>query len=464
MTEPRVVIIVPRRAGIPDRDRLWAFAKSWWAENLRWDIAEGHHDVGPFNRSMAINKAAWVAGDWDVAVIIDADVICGPSEVRGAVRLATETGGMVLGYHERVMLTERGTEAVMDGFVGNRRNPAYSGRVHMDSCSSCVVVTRELFDKVGGFDERFVGWGWEDVAFRIACETLSGVPMERISGTCWHLHHTVSHENNRREATLQSNEVRGQRYAAAHWDTSAVMALLNEPDGPTEAKLEPTRIPRILHRTVPAETSPQVEAWWEHWRQLHPGWDLKTWRDPLSPAEWPHTSDLWEKCQNGAQLAGLIRLEALWTYGGVYVDSDVEPYRSLEPLLNLPGFAAWEDYKVIPDAVLGAEPGHPAVMVMMLKARHTVSHGGDAWNSGPGVTTSTLPNRPDWLVLPPGTFYPYHYNERHRRGDDHMTQQPWSFGAHHWAGSWLTVAQRASHHIPAPVRRTLAMKMPGRAR
>jgi hypothetical protein len=47
-----------------------------------------------------------------------------------------------------------------------------------------------------------------------------------------------------------------------------------------------------------------------------------------------------------------------------------------------------------------------------------------------------LPNRDDVALLPPGSFYPYHYTERHRRHEDHAAA-PWTFGAHHWAASWL---------------------------
>jgi mannosyltransferase OCH1-like enzyme len=142
-------------------------------------------------------------------------------------------------------------------------------------------------------------------------------------------------------------------------------------------------------------------------------------------------------------MAGLLRLELLYSLGGIWVDSDVEPYRSLEPLLGVRGFAAWEDERVVPDAVLGAEAGHPAIEECLSLALAAVAAGKGAWESGPGVTTAVLPGRDDWLLLPPGAFYPYHYTERCRRGEDHRASQPWAFTAHHWAASWHTPAQKA---------------------
>jgi hypothetical protein len=195
----------------------------------------------------------------------------------------------------------------------------------------------------------------------------------------------------------------------------------------------------VFHRTVPADTSEQIEAWWSQLQALHSTWEFRTYREPIDPADWPLTGDMFARCANGAQKAGLIRLEALVTHGGVYVDSDVEPLRSFEPLLHSPAFAAWEDETTVPDAVLGAEANHPAFVAAIAKARAAIEGGADAWHSGPGVTTELLPGRPDVLVLPPGAFYPYSYLQKHKSADE---VGPWVFCKHHWQHSWGTPAQR----------------------
>lgn len=459
----RAAILCPRRSGIADRDRLWAHCRDWWREHFPdWALVEGEHveHEGPFNRSVAINRAAVLAFTYDpeVLIIIDGDVLPDPAAVARGVDLAASSGAMVLAFDERVHLNTRGTERVLSGYRGRWDRPEFVERRHNDSCSSLVIVSRALWDMVGGFDPEFVGWGWEDVAFRVACETMSGRPVERVRATLWHLWHKVSAGNNVREETFQRNRARGERYKRAHWDRAAVAAILEGRDEPLPDW--ETTIPRVLHRTVPLEVDDEAERWWARWAELlGPAWALHTWRDPLDPEDFPITADLWDRCANGAQLAGLVRLEVLWHHGGVYVDADVEPYRGLEPLLGARGFAAWEDAGVVPDAVLGAMPGHPAVEVMLTRARQLMLDGADAWHTGPGVSTWTLPGRPDWLLLPPGSFYPYHYTERHKRAHDHMSAQPWAFGAHHWAGSWLSDEQlRAQTNRPparvAPARRS----------
>jgi Glycosyltransferase sugar-binding region containing DXD motif len=176
---------------------------------------------------------------------------------------------------------------------------------------------------------------------------------------------------------------------------------------------------------------------------LHPNWDLRTYREPIDPTDWPLTGDLFDRCQNGAQKAGLIRLEILVTVGGVYVDSDVEGVRPLDPLLHLPAFAAWEDVRVVPDAVLGCVPGHQAFRECLKLARESVERGEDAWKSGPGMTTKVLPGRDDVLLLSPGQFYPVHYTEKAALGT--RNGDPWVFLEHKWGFSWGSDAQKAQH-------------------
>lgn len=440
-----VVILCPRRPDGGHRDRLWAHCKQLWEERHGWPIFEGEHLEGPFNRSMAVNAAARAAGPWDVALIIDADTISAPDSIESAVRIAAATDHMVVAHDERVMLNEAGTEKVLRGFKGSWRDRAMLDRqvghsrngVWLDSVSCAVAVSRRLWELAGPFDERFVGYGREDTAFRISCEVETG-PIVKVCGETFHLWHELAPDAKPGNPIRQANEKRHQAYIAARGNRERVRALRLETDLPE------TTIPRILHRTVPAETSEQVEAWWAEFERLHPGWDCKTYREPIDPAEWPLTGDLFERCQNGAQKAGLIRLEALHRDGGVYVDSDCEPFSSLEPYLRCGAFAGWEDAHVVPDAVLGFRQGHSALEVMIAKARASIEGGGDAWLSGPGVTTEVLPGRDDVLLLPPGAFYPMHYLDRNTRELVQQERPPWSPLMHHYAHSWGSEKQKQS--------------------
>lgn len=429
----RTVLIVPRRADGGRRDQLWTFCRAWWErDHPDWPIIEGHHLQGPFNRSAAVNDAAKC--EWDIAVIIDADVLANADAVRTAAEVAAATGRIVMSHNERIMLNKAGTDKVLSGYRGPWRLRPMVETVYTDSVSCAVAVPRSLWDLVGGMDERFSGWGFEDSAFVIAAETLGGKPLIRLASELFHLHHPVSPEASKTSPTYSHNRARLTAYQEANGNPDAIRALL-------AGASDTSRIPRILHRTVPEETTEEVERWWARFQELHPGWEFRTYREPINPKDWPLTGDLFRRCANGAQKAGLIRLEALVTHGGIYVDSDVEPFCSLEPLLSLSAFAAWEDETTVPDAVLGAEPNHPAFQEMLGKARASIEGGGDAWLSGPGVTTACLPSRSDVLVLPPGAFYAAHYLQKGKLSEPN---QPYEFARHHWKHSWGSEAQRRS--------------------
>lgn len=201
-------------------------------------------------------------------------------------------------------------------------------------------------------------------------------------------------------------------------------------------------IPARLIRTVPEQTSGQVEDWWRQACDLHPDWDHTTYRDPLDPAWFPLTSPYWHLCESGAQLAGLVRLEALWSAGGFYLDSDLELFRPLDHLRQCRMVGTWEDNDTVPDWFLAAEPHHPAVKLCLDLAIVRIQSddpawrtGRGAWSTGPGVTTTVLPGRDDVLLLAPAVLAPYHYTEKHRAAEPHHTN-PICLGAHRWAHSW----------------------------
>lgn len=222
------VVLVPRRADGGHRDRLWSYVRDEWLREFpNWTIAEGHHHDGPFNRSAALNRAARDAGDWDVAVVADADTVTPPDQVHEAVATARHLGCAVLAYDQWCGLHERGTERVL---AGDRRSwRRWTRHRYRNTVSSCLVVPRRLWDSVGGFDEGFVGWGFEDVAFWSALDVLGPRPVQRIAGPCWHLWHPTSPERDRSLPDYQRGERRRARYLdAREQGADAMRRLLDE--------------------------------------------------------------------------------------------------------------------------------------------------------------------------------------------------------------------------------------------
>lgn len=228
-------ILVPRRADNGIRDTIWAHLRQRW-EALGYPVVEGHHDEreGPFNRSRAINRAARAAGGWDVALILDGDVWVQPHQLEGAEMDALSTGRLAFGHTAWWCTTAATRDAILNPLRLQRwwehpvdydldrydTWPDEAWSIRNPISYSCVMaVRRDLWDAVGGFDERFQGWGAEDWAWHVSCEELAG-PSLRQPEPVIHLHHPMCEEAraanaHERNALHDANVQLGKAYYAA---------------------------------------------------------------------------------------------------------------------------------------------------------------------------------------------------------------------------------------------------------
>jgi hypothetical protein len=189
-------------------------------------------------------------------------------------------------------------------------------------------------------------------------------------------------------------------------------------------------IPRLLHRTLPAEPRADVPPIWATVVANTQGWERRTYQSPRDPADWPMTGHLFGRCHDRAMESNLVRLEALWVHGGVYVDSDVSLVRPLEPLLAHGFFVGWEDGEWLGTAVLGAVAGHPATAAALDAMCAHVAAAGPR-STAPRVLTPILKGRVDVVRLPRETFYPVPYKGQGSTDGDGV------FAVHHWHNSWM---------------------------
>ncbi len=220
----RPAILVPRRADGGIRDKRWDQTRARW-ETFGWPIHVGYHEDGPFNASAARNAAA-AQGDWDVGVFVDADtIVLDPGPVRKAVELANKSGHMIRPYTRYWMLDEAGTER----FLQTGKRPASTRGLRSGQAHGGVnVVPRALFEKVGGYDERFRGWGYEDTSFELACKVIGG--FREIQGEVYHLWHPISADRSTSDPGFIANAELHRRYGQAR-RPSAMKALLAEREG-----------------------------------------------------------------------------------------------------------------------------------------------------------------------------------------------------------------------------------------
>lgn len=168
-------------------------------------------------------------------MVIDADVFLDEANVRAAISRAEETGKVTWAFAWWAGLTEEATDALLRGrrdvakLIGSIERLHRAGKpntmghvavpddlpdafekVNPVSWSCCFVVPRAVFDGIDGFDERFSGWGWEDLAFQSAVCGLFG--WERVGGAVLHLWHPRHPGLGQDGVNKRRNRQLGRRY------------------------------------------------------------------------------------------------------------------------------------------------------------------------------------------------------------------------------------------------------------
>jgi mannosyltransferase OCH1-like enzyme len=194
------------------------------------------------------------------------------------------------------------------------------------------------------------------------------------------------------------------------------------------------RIPRVLHRIwLGSKPLPdEQQAFGESWRRHHPGWKHCLWTDADLPSLAIPDNAL-ARAEDLSQVSELVRYHVLAHQGGVYVDTDVECLRSVEPLLRgVSGFASFSLPGIVETGILGAIPGHPAFVRAAELSLLTVGTAPSPSAAGPPFLTHVFWEFPEVTIFPRELFSPYLWNEPERR-DERFED---AYAVHHWAMSW----------------------------
>lgn len=109
-------------------------------------------------------------------------------------------------------------------------------------------------------------------------------------------------------------------------------------------------IPRTIHYCwfgrgeMPQLAKDCIASWHRHM----PDWEYKLWNeDNFDVAQIPYAKEAYE-AKKYAFVSDYVRLWALFNEGGVYLDTDVEVFRTFDDLLAYSAFAGFEGSKHVP--------------------------------------------------------------------------------------------------------------------
>ena len=209
------------------------------------------YNPGPYNRGWGFNVGAALAGPEAGALcLLDADLLVPPDFLRRGLEALSAGARALLPYHEVRYLDGAASErAIAERLNAPGASPApdrLGGRRFTDSQGGALWVDAAFYRTLGGYDERFRGWGFEDREVCLRLERAGG-GLARLDGCLLHLDHPRPAESG---AAAQAN--------ARLW------ADLGQGRA-SPAATGPTGDPGRYAAEAPGNAAPPGYREWEHW-------------------------------------------------------------------------------------------------------------------------------------------------------------------------------------------------------
>lgn len=120
-------------------------------------------------------------------------------------------------------------------------------------------------------------------------------------------------------------------------------------------------IPKIIHMCwLSGEVYPDdIQKCIDSWKKIMPDYEIMLWdSNKFDSGICTYTKEAYQE-KKWTYVSDYVRLYALYNYGGIYLDSDIEVLKSFDDLLNLKGFTGFEDEEHIAAWIFGSEKGNP---------------------------------------------------------------------------------------------------------
>jgi len=247
-----ISLLVPYKSDSGVRQDVWQWLREYWTNELPGaQICMGTDWETPFCKTAAVNRAGAQAGG-DIMVILDADCYISGEVILGCadrIRQAGKENRKVwfIPYRNFYRLTEEASNQITSSDSKKPYRPASpppeTSIIRTESNSPTTghwwgaliqIMPREAFAAAGGMDERFAGWGGEDVSFMRAVDTL-WAKHKTTPNDVLHLWHptTTSAENPylrvwQGQDSAHVNDSLEGRYQAATGDRAKMSALTKD--------------------------------------------------------------------------------------------------------------------------------------------------------------------------------------------------------------------------------------------
>lgn len=204
--QPKISLLIPvssSNSSVRNRSLKWLL-KYWSHELPDAEVIVGYSTTKVFCKGKALNDAAAKATG-KILVIIDADAYIQGSIINQCADIILENMHNHLWYvpyRHLYRLTRAITESILQSSPADPlrlptrppqeyiENIGHSSQYGHRYGAMLMMFPREALTTIGGFDERFKGWGGEDVALLRALDTLYG-KHKTSNNSILHLWHPI---------------------------------------------------------------------------------------------------------------------------------------------------------------------------------------------------------------------------------------------------------------------------------
>ncbi len=196
-------IAIPFRNGQGNRDRIlqWNLDRLASMGYARVAVEGDGSDSEHMNRSRARNQAVTLLlrnyPKVDQIMLLDADTVFNPQTIVDGLRALREGAPWVFPFDTYYRTVQASGEAILNSpvdveLVSERYEYTHvftEPPTQFDSPEAGVILlSRENWEKSGGYHEGFVGWGYEDRAWVKSADMILGRHV-RIPGDIYHIWH-----------------------------------------------------------------------------------------------------------------------------------------------------------------------------------------------------------------------------------------------------------------------------------
>jgi hypothetical protein len=178
-------------------------------------------------------------------------------------------------------------------------------------------------------------------------------------------------------------------------------------------------IPKTFHHIWlgPDPLPDDHRPWIETWKRHHPDWEFVLWTEENLPED-PVRPEVLERLRAPVERADILRLEILYSHGGVYLDTDLECLRPLDPEIDGEAFVGvCHKPGRITNTAIAATPEHPLLGRALKEVRPMEMYWTNASErlkevAGPLLLERIVVDYPEVKLLEPPVFFPATPEER----------------------------------------------------